>query len=110
MSVRFLYITAPDREQAESLGRFLVESRLAACVNILGGMNSLYWWAGEVQSDSEVVCIAKTTEALAEEATRQLVERHPYDTPCVVALDVSSGNPEFLQWVARSVGPRSESG
>ena len=65
MSVRLLYITVPNRAEAESLGRHLVESRLVACVNFLDGVTSMYRWEGKLQSDSETVCIAKTTEASA---------------------------------------------
>jgi periplasmic divalent cation tolerance protein len=108
MSVRLLYITVPDRAEAESLGRYLVASRLVACVNIIGGVTSMYRWEGKVQSDSEVICIAKTTEAMVEEATRAIVERHSYEVPCVVALELTKGNAAFLQWIEDAVGPQSE--
>ncbi len=108
MSVRLLYITVPDRAEAESLGRYLVESRLVACVNILDGVTSMYRWEGRVQSDSETVCIAKTTEAMVEEAIRAIVERHSYEVPCVVSLEVTKGTAAFLQWVEDAMGPQSE--
>jgi periplasmic divalent cation tolerance protein len=105
-----LYITAPNREVAESLGRFLVESRLAACANVIDGVTSIYRWKGEIQSDTEAICIAKTSHELIDKATRAIVERHPYELPCVVALDITAGHDAFLQWIEESVSPQRDEG
>lgn len=95
----FLYITADTLEEAASLGRTLVEERLAACVNILGGITSFYWWAGEVQQGAETALIAKTRADLTEAVTERIKSLHGYDCPCVVALPIGGGNEDFLAWI-----------
>jgi periplasmic divalent cation tolerance protein len=95
----FLYITAPDRETALSLARTAVEERLAACGNILDGMTSVYRWEAETRHDSEVVLILKTRSELVERLTARVIELHPYETPCVVALQIAAGSEKFFDWV-----------
>ena len=94
-----LYITAGDREEALALARMLVGERLAACANVLGAATSVYRWQGAVQEEGEVVLVAKTVEERVETAARRVREAHSYDSPCVVALPISGGDPEFLAWV-----------
>ena len=96
----FLYMTARDKTQAEDIGRRLVEERLAACVNILDGVRSLYWWDGAVRESSEAALIAKTVRGLAARVVARVRELHSYDVPCVVALPIEAGNPDFLDWIA----------
>jgi periplasmic divalent cation tolerance protein len=100
-----IYMTAGDKEEARDIGRHLVESRLAACVNILDSMNSMYVWQGEFQDDTEAVMIAKTTEAMAPKLIAAVKARHSYDCPCIVALPIEGGNPDFIKWIADQVGP-----
>jgi periplasmic divalent cation tolerance protein len=100
MTVSFVYITAPDKNAALALGRELVEQRLAACVNVLDSMTSLYWWQGEVQQSSEAVLMAKTRTELVEKLVERVKALHSYDCPCVVAWPIAAGNPGFLQWIA----------
>lgn len=99
MAQSFVYMTAGSLEAAQALGRALVEARLAACVNIIDGMRSLYWWQGAAEEASEVVLIAKTRSALVPALTERVKALHDYDCPCVVALPVTGGNPEFLAWI-----------
>ncbi len=94
-----VYMTASDMDEARRIGRALVEARLAACVNILEGMRSIYWWQGEVAEDGEVVIIAKTRQALVAPLTEKVKALHSYSCPCVVALPISAGNAEFLHWL-----------
>ena len=101
----FLYMTARDKAQAEAIGRRLVEERLAACVNILDGVRSLYWWDGAVQESSEAALIAKTVRSLAPRVVARVRELHSYDVPCVVALPIETGNPEFLDWITAETKP-----
>lgn len=100
MSATLVYMTAGSMEEARSVGASLVERRLAACVNILPGMLSQYRWEGSVQTDEEVVLIAKTRGELVDALTGHVREIHSYDCPCVVALPIEGGNPAFLQWIA----------
>jgi len=100
-----IYVTAGSREQAVSLGRALVEARLAACANVVAGVTSLYWWQGAVQEDSEAVLIAKTRADLVEAVIAKVTELHSYSCPCVVALPLVGGNPAFLDWIGAETTP-----
>ncbi len=102
---RFIYMTAGDREEASKIAETLVGERLLACANVLDGMRSFYWWDGEVQSDDEAVMIAKTEAGKVDAVVGRIKELHSYDCPCVVALPIDGGNPEYLEWIAANVGP-----
>ncbi|MDP2846977.1 MAG: divalent-cation tolerance protein CutA [Humidesulfovibrio sp.] len=106
MAAHLVYVTAPSLAEAESLARLAVEGRLAACANILPGMRSLYWWQGALESAEEVVLLLKTSEALVPALTKALTEAHSYDCPCVVALPIVQGNPDFLRWIEAETAPR----
>jgi periplasmic divalent cation tolerance protein len=103
MPIRFIYMTAGSLEEARRIGRELVSARLAACVNILPQMQSIYVWEGRLQEDTEVVMIAKTTAARAAALMAKVKSLHSYSVPCVVSLAVEDGHPPFLEWIARSV-------
>ncbi len=105
MSELLVYMTAPDAETAQRIGRALVERRLAACVNILPGMRSMYWWDGAVQSESETAFLAKTAADRYEALQACLLEMHPYEVPCVVALSIDRGYEPFLRWVEAQTAP-----
>lgn len=94
-----VYTTCPSQEAAESIGGALVEAGLAACVNILPGMVSIYVWQGDRQRDEEVVMIAKTRTAMAKAVTSKIEELHPYDVPAVLVLPVSGGAARFMAWI-----------
>jgi periplasmic divalent cation tolerance protein len=96
-------MTAGDREEARKIGRQLVEAKLAACVNIIDNMNSMYMWQGKIQDDDEVILIAKTTEDRVPELTEKVKALHSYDCPCILCIPVSGGNKEFLDWIASEV-------
>jgi periplasmic divalent cation tolerance protein len=100
MTATFVYMTAKDREEALKIGRSLVEARLAACVNVLDGMTSLYRWDDEIQEDQETVLVAKTTETLVEALIERVRSLHSYDCPCIVTWPIHSGNAAYLQWIA----------
>ena len=91
--------TAPDEATAKELGGRLVEERLAACVNLMPGLRSLYWWEGELHDDAEVLMICKTDAEHVDRLTATLHEAHPYDCPEVVALPVVAGSRHYLSWI-----------
>jgi periplasmic divalent cation tolerance protein len=101
---RILYVTTASREEARTIGRSLVENKLCACVNILGDMESIYPWDGDIQTDSEQVMLVKTTAELASAATDAILELHSYDVPCVISLPLSEteGNPDYLDWIRQT--------
>lgn len=103
-----IYMTAGSAGEARRIGKALVEARLAACVNVIEGMISMYWWEGTVREDAEVVMIAKTRAALVEPLSAKVRDLHSYDCPCVVAVPITGGNPAFLDWIAKETrGPES---
>jgi periplasmic divalent cation tolerance protein len=113
MNYQFIYITTKNKEEARKIGRELVEKKLAACVNIIDNMNSIYWWEtplnkkdltgqGKIQDDNEAVLIAKTKESLAEELIKKVKETHSYDCPCIVGLPIVNGNEDYLKWIGEN--------
>jgi periplasmic divalent cation tolerance protein len=96
--------TAPERETADRLAGMLVGSGLAACVNLLPGISSVYVWEGKTQRDAEVLMIVKTTEARVSEVVGLIELEHPYDCPEAVVLDVAGGSRSYLDWIAATVG------
>jgi periplasmic divalent cation tolerance protein len=88
MPVNFIYMTAGSKTEAQKIGKALVESRLAACVNILDNMQSIYRWEEKIQEDAEVVLIAKTTDPLVPQLIDKVKSLHSYDCPCIVSLPV----------------------
>ena len=103
MKINFIYMTVGSKDEARKIGRELVATRLAACVNILDNMNSFYRWDGEIQDDTEVVMIAKTTEEQVPELIKKVESMHSYDCPCIVSLPVTGGHQPFLEWIAGEV-------
>lgn len=99
MKESLIYITCASKEEAESIGTALVEKRLVACVNLINGIESLYWWEGKVERGQEVILLAKTRSNRVIEVTQSVKEMHSYDVPCIVALDIEGGNPDFLNWI-----------
>jgi len=100
MSQMLVYITASSRDEASAIGRDVVNARLAACANVLGDITLFYWWNGTVQEESEVPLILKTQDHLVARLTQRVQELHSYDCPCIVAVPIVGGNPEFLEWIA----------
>ena len=99
MNHYLVYVTTPNLEQAKQIGRTLVEERLAACVNLLPHMASIYWWHGKTEEDEETVLLAKTQRSLLEKVVSRVKDLHSYDCPCVVALPIAGGSQAFLDWI-----------
>ena len=99
MAEVLVYVTAASRDHAVLIGRTLVEERLAACVNVLGPIASIYRWEGEVCEEEEVALIAKTRTDLVPALSERVHDLHDYDTPCVVAVEIAGGNPDVLAWI-----------
>ena len=95
----FVYTTYPSLVEAEQAGRAIVERRLAACVNILPGMISHYWWQGAIERGEEVVMIIKTRASLAEAVRDAVKNMHAYSTPAVLFLPLEGGDPAYLSWL-----------
>ena len=89
----------PDQESARSLARRLVEGRLAACVNIGASVESIYHWHGQIETGNEVPIAIKTRQVLFSEVEAAIREIHPYELPEVVALPISGGSLDYLDWI-----------
>ena len=95
----FVYTTYPSLVEAERIGKALLERRLAACVNVLPGMISHYWWQGVIERGEEVVMIIKTRASLAEGVRAAVKEMHSYTTPAILVLPIEGGEPGYLDWL-----------
>jgi len=103
--LRVAYISCCELSEAERIGRALVGERLAACVNLLPGLRSLFWWQGRIEETTEIILIAKTSTANMEAVVARVRSLHSYSTPCVVFLPVVGGNPAFLDWLRSEMVP-----
>ena len=99
MNTYFIYITAKDFAEAKLIAKTVVEERLAACANISGEVQSIYWWDGKVCEDNEVAMILKTSEERKSELIERVKELHSYDVPGITCLPIADGNPDFLKWI-----------
>ena len=102
--MRNLELAFPDAEEAERIGRTVVEERLAACINILGPVRSVYRWQGEVQAADEVGAILKTSRDCADALITRIAGLHSYDVPCVVTWPIDKILAPYADWVEDSVG------
>ncbi len=103
--VRVVLVTAPDGEIGARIARTLVEERLAACVNLVPAVRSIYRWQGRIEDDAEVLLIAKTHASCCEELAARVRALHPYEVPEVIALAAAGGSPDYLGWIVAEVRP-----
>lgn len=97
-----VYVTCSDYQEAERIASMAIEKHLAACANIFQAHQSLYWWDGAVQKDTEIAMILKTSKGRYKELEALIKAEHSYDVPCIIALPIEAGNSEFLAWVDQS--------
>lgn len=96
---RIALVSCPP-EVAETLARALVEARVAACVSVIPQMRSVYRWQGAVQRDDESLLVIKTSAERFEDLRREVLARHPYELPEVIAVDIADGHAPYLEWIA----------
>ncbi len=99
---RLIYITAPDKSTASEIASQLIKEKLAACVNILGKIESFYNWNGELTQSEEVLILAKTTKDLEILTFNKVKELHPYDSPCILSFNINNGDSSFLNWITNN--------
>ena len=95
----FVYTTYPSLVEAERIGKAVLERRLAACVNILPGMISHYWWQGTIERGEEIVMIIKTRASLADSVRAAVKEMHSYTTPAILVIPLESVDQTYLAWL-----------
>ncbi|NLT72441.1 MAG: divalent-cation tolerance protein CutA [Verrucomicrobiaceae bacterium] len=103
-----LLTTFADAETARQIGTQIVESQLAACVNVLPAVESIFRWQGEVELDAEAIVLIKTTRSRLPELESWLQTHHPYEVPEILVLTPESGSARYFQWVRESVAPGKE--
>jgi|SRR5690606_6062964 len=96
-----VFIPCKDKKEAKKIAKSLLEDRLAACVNIIQGVESMFRWEGKIQTAAEVLLILKTREACIPDLMKMVEELHSYDCPVVEVLEIKDGNVDFLQWLDR---------
>lgn len=99
MDVRLVFCTCPDLDSAQALAHLLVEQRLAACVNLLPAMRSVYRWQGQIEQAQEVQLLIKTCADRLEALTTAIQQEHPYELPEIIAISPSAGLPAYLEWI-----------
>jgi periplasmic divalent cation tolerance protein len=104
MSVISVYAIFADRAEAERIGRSMVEQRLAACVNLLGEVHSIYRWKGEIEEANEVAAIFKTSEDRADALITRITALHSYDVPCIATWPIDKILGSYADWVEQNVG------
>lgn len=97
--ILMVFCTVPDPDTGRKLARFLVDQRLAACVNVVTGLTSVYRWENAIEEDPECLLVIKTARARFDALRASLAEAHPYDVPEIIATPVVDGLPDYISWV-----------
>lgn len=97
-----VYVTVPTKEAGKKLAESIVTGKLAACVNRVPGVESVYQWEGKIQTDSEELLIIKTRESLLEPLKEHVKANHEYDVPEVIAMPITGGSLQYLEWLKNS--------
>ena len=98
-NIKLIYVTSSSEDEALNIGRTLIDERLVACVNIIPAVRSIYRWEGAIEDEKEAVLVMKTVGAKVGAVTKKIKSIHSYDCPCVVVMDITNGNDDFLQWI-----------
>ena len=110
MDCKLVYITVANLDEAQKIGRELLHARLAACINIIDKVHSLYHWQGRLCEDKEVILIVKTQASLLSRLKTTVLGLHSYDCPCILVIPIEGGHIPFIEWVQRSTRSTSLQG
>lgn len=102
VSFKMVLATCPAAE-AEKIGKIIVEKKLAACVNIIDKIKSIYWWKDKLNTDDETLLIFKTTEKKIDNLVSAIKEVHTYEVPEIIVFNIEGGNKDYLKWITESV-------
>jgi periplasmic divalent cation tolerance protein len=103
-AVSMIYVTCGSVNEARQIGGTVVRERLAACANIIDGMQSIYWWEGAVEEGAETVLILKTACANVAALSERVKALHSYDVPCVAEIPLGGGNADYFDWIVAQSG------
>lgn len=96
-----VFVTCSSLEEGEKIGNFLVENKLAACVNLMPGVKSIFFWEKKLSKETEVLLMAKTKKELFEPLAEEVKRLHSYDLPEIIALPIEAGSQEYLEWIGQ---------
>lgn len=94
-----IFITCPNKKEADRIAKHLIKSKLAACVNIVGDIKSLFWWKSKVDIAKEALLIIKTKKTLINKLIKEVKSLHSYEVPEIIALPIVAGNKKYLDWI-----------
>ena len=100
-SAIIIYCTCPDIETASRISRLIISQHMAACVNQVQGVTSIYEWEGKIEQENEVLLIIKTTDERFKSIQQLVSEEHPYELPELIAVPVTHGLPDYLEWITQ---------
>ena len=102
-----VFMTAGSQDEANRIARTLVEERLAACVNVIPAVQSVFFWDGKVCEESEFLLVAKSIRSLQKKLEERVKQLHSYQVPEVIVVPIAAGSKDYLEWVEKSVsGPK----
>lgn len=105
--IGIVYMTAASRAEAELIARTLVEKRLAACVQIVSDIRSVYWWEGRLCDEPEILCMAKTTASRFNTLSEEVKRLHGYAVPEIVFVPITDATPEYRRWISEETQERT---
>lgn len=97
-----IFVTTANKKEADRIARALIKEKLAACINIIGDVNSLFWWQGKLDSAREILLIIKTRKTLINKLIKKVKSLHSYEVPEIIALPIIAGNRRYLDWINES--------
>ncbi|HDP69758.1 MAG TPA: divalent-cation tolerance protein CutA [Actinobacteria bacterium] len=106
MAYSLIYITTSDVKEARSIARRLLEERLVACANIVPGVESHYWWKGDICESTEALLFVKTTDSKTSDVISKVKSIHSYDVPAISVIKISDGNTDFFEWIKEETGDK----
>jgi periplasmic divalent cation tolerance protein len=99
-----VFVTCASEKEGEKIGQALLQEKLAACVNIVSGLKSLFRWKGKISTEEEVLLLIKTQDTLFEKLKKRIIELHSYEVPEIIALGILAGNEKYLDWIGKETG------
>ena len=102
-NIKFFYIIVSNKKEAEKIATKLLDKKLIACANVISNVNSYFVWKNKIQNSKEIIICGKTTSTNQKKIIQAVKSLHSYSVPCVIFLDITNGNEDFLKWVKQSV-------
>ena len=102
-NIKFFYITASNKKEAEQIAKKLLNKKLIACANVISNVNSYFVWKNKVQNSKEIIICGKTTSKNQTKIIKAVKSIHSYSVPCIIFFDIKKGNKDFLKWIEQSV-------